>query len=205
MPKHRLLFLALISTTFGILLAIGMSKSSTELNEQPSDLVTLRPPPTNMAQLVNKSELIVIGKIGKLMRETKEGPYAQTRSLPPNLPPVPLQPFSYYELSIVEIILNDNASQPRETLVLRINGLASIGRGIGGPMPKSGDERLFALIQNPDHQSYGPAFGRFGIMNLKGNTVIHDNWEKTPLDFTTNTAPSNFLQELRIAANAKAK
>lgn len=165
-------------------------------------------PPGSMEELVAKADVIVIGRVGAIVSQTREGPY-NANALPQDprdVPPLPSLPFTYYKIEVEEVIMDDGTLAAGRPLILRVYGHVNREEGqdlaARWPMPRPGERRLFVLRRNPDSQSYGP-WGGWGLLRIDGDVVTFSDRERTPVQFTERRTPREFLAELKRAVRAR--
>ena len=155
------------------------------------DLVTLVAAPETYQDFVDV-DLVAIGRIGYIAREGSEGPYNEadllidTRDVPK-----PRLYFTYYEIQIEKILLDDDNRIADIPILLRINGRVGEEQANFMPMPTEGMRALFAVHQNPDRLSYGG--GPWRIISLDRETPRFLDWDDTPLDFEAGDDIQTFV------------
>lgn len=179
---------------------------TSEPQKAPLSLANPPPLPESMADLVNKAAVIVVGTIGPVIQESTEGPYGSPLAQDPRDVPQPRSfPFSYFVLTVEEVIFTDGLWQQGVSLVLRENGrVNSLGTFANVmPMPKTGERYLFVLRRNPDQASYGHS-GPWGLFNIQGPTVRYSDWERSVVNLDGRTwTPEEFKEVLRHLAQQR--
>ncbi len=202
-----------MATLLGIVAATLVSTMvtapvSTSLsNETDQNLASLVERPQSTAELVNTADLIIVGTLGSVIRETSEGPLNQT-SRPNdnrNVPTPRELPFTYFSLRVVDVVLDDGTIAANQPIIFRFNGSAARDIAFGNlvPMPHTGERFLFVLSKSGDNQSYGVRWGPWGLLDINGQTVSYTDWKRTPVSFTTNGQTPDFMRELKATAQAK--
>jgi hypothetical protein len=191
----------------GFLVTYAVYLQGKEGTEGPNhSLVTVIPRPTSMSDFVNMTDVIVAGKVGAVVRETSEGPYNPEAlgNDPRDVPKLKGMPFTYYEIEVEEVFLDGGSASSGRPLLLRVNGRSSSEAAFGNmmPMPHVGDRFLFMLGKNPDGASFGH-WGPWGLLDIEGEVVRFHDWNRTPVTFTANKNPSEFLAELRDSVEAR--
>ena len=105
--------------------------------------------------------------------------------------------FTYYEIQIEKILLDDDNRIAHIPILLRINGRVGEEQANFMPMPTEGMRALFAVHQNPDRLSYGG--GPWRIISLDRETPRFLDWDDTPLDFEAGDDIQTFVQKVRRA------
>jgi len=204
----------LVCLSIFLLVLSGCTQSDTEQDVESFEAVSQGPvislgkplpAPRSMIEFVDKADVIVIGTVGTSFREVMEGPYNANelvqdhRDVPP-----PHLPFTYYEVQIQEIILNDGTIGTKEPLSLRVDGhpstLLEAEQG-EWEMPRSGERYLFVLRKNPDGQSYGT--GGWGMLHIDGKEILFCNRTQSTITFTDNRSPHDFIDELKEVVESR--
>lgn len=171
-------------------------------------MASLVPPPASMEELVRTSDVIVVGRIIEVVDERDERPFVDN-SIPPAAddqgstggatptPEAPLFTFTYYSVAIYHILADETGSLvDNGVFTLRISGSAQADIAFSDmmPMPQPGDEFLFALMLNPDGNSFGS--GPWGLIHLDGEEPRYNDWERTPVAFAEGISPDDFVNLL---------
>lgn len=171
---------------------------------------TLISPPLSLYQFVAEADAIVIGTVIEVAFERDEGPYSvsapqnesSAAAVGPELAtPIPERPemrFTYYRLSVEDVLLNDGRINAGNKILLRVDGSASRSTGTYenlAPLPQVGQRALFVLNINPDYQSYGTR-GPWGRITVDDSPISYDDWDKTPLPFANGLSSEEFLTQL---------
>lgn len=175
---------------------------------QGAGMASLVPPPATMDELVRTSDVIVLGRIIEVIDERDEGPYADNSMYPGDsgeeadvdatpTPRPPLFTFTYYSVAIQHIVA-DRAGRLEHAgmLTLRISGSAEEDIAFSDmmPMPQPGDVFLFALMLNPDGETFGS--GPWGLIHVDGEVPRYNDWERTPITFAEGMSPEEFVTTL---------
>lgn len=156
------------------------------------------PAPSSMAEFLSKADAIVIGTVGKSFREVMEGPYNADSYQDPRDVPSPELPFTYYEVQIEEIILNDGTIIVDKPLSLRVSSHPGSLEAEKGEweMPHPGERYLFVMRRNPDGQSYGTN-GGWGMLHIDEPVIRFANREQPLVTFADKQSPQDFIEELK--------
>jgi len=209
--KHTTITIAIVCAILFVLVGCNQYASDKVVDntkpvpQRPVLLGKSLPAPRSVAEFVNKADAIVIGTVGPSFRKVMEGPYnaseltQDSRDVPP-----PQLPFTYYEIQVEEIILNDGAIAGEKPLSLRVDGHPGSLEVESGEweMPRPGERYLLVLGRNPDDQSYGPWRG-WGMLYIDGEEVRFANKTQPVVTFTDNRSPEEFLKELKNVVRAK--
>jgi hypothetical protein len=187
------------------------------------------PEAQNLDELVEQSNVIVVGKIGPVINEGSffgyDGSGGLITSLPQTSndePPLLAAKFVDYEVKIQQVLKDDGSLNTGKKLVLRIPDIGSDADDpeqeivVSDPNPnrpklKSSrrpvadfQRRIFILKQNPDKQTYGPYFFSQGLLMIDGLKVTKSNGKRSGIKFG-NSDPNGFIQELKQVIEKKPK
>lgn len=152
--------------------------------------------PASIQELVNRADAIVVGTIGPVRRTEMVGPSGDLSKYPAGVP-LPLKPFTDYQINIQEVILDDGFIRAEPTLV--IPGVPERYGHIGFLMALSPtDSYLFVLIHEPRSQKHAMV-SRHGVINLSGPSIALAGRDLTRPDFANGMAPSDFLEAVKAA------
>lgn len=167
-------------------------------------------PPQSMLELVKGMEIIGIGTVGPLAKETMESAALPFDTLGTPVPPHPT-PYLYYGVTFEQVFRDDGTVAAGKPVLIRFAGTmneqsvrvaeesyAHVQPGVRG------------LIFLSEFQgTYQIARTGYGLLDISGNEVRYWADGRTPkaVDFTTNSAPSAFVSELKetIAKDARGK
>lgn len=180
-----------------------------QLVEQDPISLAFHTDPTTIDELVNDSQLIVIGTIDSVNQQTTYKGYDLSgRLLEGKAAKHPLEkegikhpdiPITDYHLKIDEVILDDGELiKSGKKVVLRVLGSISENTSPNQDlMPKIGDKNLFFLAKNPDG-SYGLQHGDWSRLVITEQVVRRSNHQKSIIRFDDKEyTPSVFLQEVK--------
>ena len=180
---------------------VEMPKPGTILVDVTASKVPL---PITMEELLDRVDIIAVGRVGPIVREAEEDGFDRTGP--------GLTPHTYFELNIEQVIRDDGAIARGETIFLRAKGRTHNwpeDRSVEGiikvyhdadPLPVTGQRRLFLLSRTPNgsYMSGGPS----GLLIIDGDVVKFATDDPKPVPFATGKTSEDFLKELRGAANA---
>ena len=165
------------------------------------------PRPASIEDLVHSARLVVIGEIGAIARQTTEGPVATGGYRPPpDAPPLPEVPFTYYEVEVETVVASSDPVAAGDTIVLRVPGTPA--HSTLGPttmrMPRTGERLLLVLSTHPEIPgSYEPE--AWGIFDISGPEAVFADLEQTPVRTITEKATAaDFVKALRQATGSRA-
>ena len=163
-------------------------------------LVSLMAAPSDYDELTNV-DLVVIGRIGRVVKEGREGPY-NAGELPKgsgDVPPPQLY-FTYYEVIVDEMIRDDSDRKADIPILLRLNVQVGKDQANLMPLPREGMRALFALRLNPDGLSYGS--GPWGIVVIEGDVPKFHDWDRTTFNSGSGDDVDEFIGNVRNQVNA---
>lgn len=119
-------------------------------------------PPSDVQDLVNRSEAIVVGRVTAISEPTKELPYFTTEDDYADWPEwaVPWEEVVYFDIAIEEVLLDDS----------NISDNPRLQMGSGSAMPVLNARYLFTLHRNPDMASYGVS-ASWMALSLDGSEI----------------------------------
>ena len=164
-------------------------------------LVSLVAAPSDYDELTNV-DLVVIGRIGRVVKEGREGPY-NAGELPKgsgDVPPPQLY-FTYYEVIVDEMIRDDSDRKADIPILLRLNVQVGKDQANLMPLPREGMRALFALRLNPDGLSYGS--GPWGIVVIEGDVPKFHDWDRTTFNSGSGDDVDEFIGNVRNQVNAR--
>lgn len=213
LQRNKLISVVLLLTgaMVGVLVAVVVVTGSSEPLTVVSSAVDVAqnqhtgtgmaiPGPTSIQELVNRSDTIIIGSIGPVRRTAMEGPNDDLSKYPQGVP-LPLLSFTYYQINVEEVILDDGFIQSEPTLSLP--GLPGNNGHLGFPMKLSSTDRyVFMLSRNPNNKSHG-VVAYSGLLNLSGAVVTLADPNHTAPSFAKGVAPLAFVQAVKAAMLAR--
>ena len=163
--------------------------------------VSLVAAPSDYDELTNV-DLVAIGRIGRVVKEGREGPY-NAGKLPKgsgDVPPPQLY-FTYYEVIVDEMIRDDSGRKADIPILLRLNVQVGKDQANLMPLPREGMRALFALRLNPDGLSYGS--GPWGIVVIEGDVPKFHDWDRTTFNSGSGDDVDGFIGNVRNQVNAR--
>jgi hypothetical protein len=168
--------------------------------------------PQSIKDFVNQSDIIVVGTVGRIVREGSFYGYDANGNMlmsdPHPSAPFPVSratTFVDYEINVEQVIKDDGMLQAGKPLILRMPGKpsAEIAQNPEYPMSQPGDHHLMGLTRTPDHQAYGFYYGPWGRLDIGGPVITYTDGDHTPIDFTEHRNPAEFIQALRAVVRQK--
>lgn len=164
------------------------------------------PPPTQLQDLVNHADLIIIGTITTITQEGYFQGYDENGNFKPaahfayseEAPVNPNIPFVDYAINVEQVILNDGTIKINQPVIVRATGINVNNEKQNKPqneLASLGERRLFFLSQNPDGETYGPYYGAFGRLIIDGDIVTFSDINQTPVVFTNEKTDSTFAPQ----------
>ena len=217
-----LALLALGVVTGGVLLAPGCADDGDDLETRKAvyyenmrvysktTAAMWVPPPDDLAELVSKSDIIVVGTVNSVVTSGTLKSYNEADNTrvdewveETDAPTTPYVPHTDYLISVETIIMDDGTIAAGDDVVLRMVGRGSSTRVSDNPrimaLPDVGDRRLFTLSENPDG-TYGLR-GWWSHFVIDGDSVTHADDLRSPVVFSDKTVPAEFIQALRDKVN----
>ena len=155
---------------------------------------------------MNVSDAIVVGEITGFISERVEGPYnpAPDTDLSEGIPKPLKYPYSYYEFSIAEILVDDGLVS--ENSVLKLKGRASedLSRLPRIKFPDQGEKIVFFLSVNPDKKSYS-FIGPWALINIDGQRIVEYGGNLPEPASARDTAPAQFTADVVAAIETRGK
>ena len=169
------------------------------------------PPPARLQDLINRSDLIVIGSIVNIKQEgyfqgyDENGKFIEAEPFvySEEAPVDPNVPFVDYIIEVERVLLDDGTIQAGHAVVARATGLNPAGQEAHSlsknNLASLGDRRLFFLGKNPDGKTYGLYYGPYGRLVIDGEIVTFSDANRTPVVFEngkidTPVAPEEFIK-----------
>jgi hypothetical protein len=155
-----------------------------------------------MRELVRGMEIIGIGMIGPLVKETMESAALPFDTLGTPVPTHPT-PYLYYEVSFERVFRDDGTVASGRPVLIRFAGtinaknVRSVEEGFGNIQP--GTRGLIFLSEFQG--SYQIAKSGYGLLAVDG-TEVRGIADGKVVEFTSNKAPEAFLVELQQAIAA---
>lgn len=169
-----------------------------------NSIALMQGPPQSLEEFVQKSEVIVIGRISRFTKEGFEGSYWSTDIQDNrNVPKMPLHPFSYFDLEIVQVIANPHEIPLPSAVSIRHGGLYSTRAETywDPPYYEIGDQKLYGIHRNPDG-TWG-THGSWWSLNIEGDVVTFPDRAHTPIKFTDKISPNAFIQAVKAESAKK--
>jgi hypothetical protein len=157
------------------------------------------PPPQDLSQLVQVSNLIAVGEVVGMPRIGKIGAYDEESRARTEVPGDAISPridVSDFELRIVRTLKASSDVAAGDTVVLRLPGIADSRQVAALTMPSAGKTYLFFLTMNPDKLTYGHYHGVWGRMSLDTFPIVFGDVSATPVPFATGLNAEQFLDAI---------
>ncbi|GEM_PF-2754693 len=181
--------------TLGILFGILLPRfHASDASKAWDDGTALRwPTPKTIQELVDRSDVIVIGRVAGLAKTADEGPYNEPAPMAKSEFPAPLLPVTYYDLQIESVLLDDGN-------ILSAPSLRLAGTPETASPPGFGRKTIFFLRRNSDRLSYG----------VNGDWAMID-WGRQPVTefdggrvaFASGLSTNVFVAEVRASIPRK--
>ena len=202
----RFLVLAGVAIAVSVVVAVILhstpdnSKGLQTVPIRGDSFVSLVAAPSDYDKLTNV-DLVALGRVGGIVREGREGPYnaAELPTDPRDVPPPELY-FTYYEVMVDEILMDDSDRKSDIPILLRLNGKVGADQMNLMPLPTEGTRALFALQLNPDGLSYGS--GPWGIVVIEGDVPKFHDWDRTTFNSGSGDDVDEFIGNVRNQVNA---
>ncbi len=206
---------AIAAALSAVLLVITVSPGRSPAQSAPTDIpvagnstANLVPPPRSIDELVQKSDIIVIGTVGRIVNEGAIGSYVEADNLRNDRATDPISsriPIVDYEVEVEAVVLDDGILSSGHPLILRMSGRSTdpVIPGAEYPPSRVGDRGLFALTANPDGLTYGFHYGPWSRFDISGSVATFTDGRRTPVNFTDKVGTSQFIQALKDASAAK--
>jgi hypothetical protein len=191
----------------GLVSGLGVVTSLAPLaksSHQAHDGQFLITSPQTLEELSGKSDLIIIGTVGRIVREGTFAGYDKNGSIKAkdqDFPDIPLVPFADYEVTVEQVIKDNGTVQSGKPFVLRMPGMREANDKVAldaeYPMSAPGDHHLFFLTQNPDKTSYGLLYGPYSRLDVDASIVTFSDGPHTPVDFNGKSKPDDFIKKVK--------
>ena len=175
------------------------------------------PAPATMEELLDTADVIVIGSIASVAGTGIQKSYneADNERIDEWLEemkeeyPTPADfypPYTSYLIDVETVILDDGAISAGYPIVLKMLGKPSAPKDTDQSpslltVPNAGETRLFTLLRNPDG-TYG-LYGWWSHFVIDGDRVTYSDDLRTPIGFTDQVKPDDFINALEDAAVKK--
>lgn len=168
---------------------------------EPVSRVVTKPqsPPTSMLELVSGMEIIGIGTVGSLVKQTMENDTVPFDTLGTPVPPHPT-PYLYYVVTFEQVFKDDGTVAGGKPVLIRFAGSVSDKniRTTDGSHAhvQTGVRGLFFLSEFQG--SYQIARSGYGLLDINGDQVRYTaDGQSRIAGFTANTVPDAFMSELK--------
>ena len=168
---------------------VSTETARTLTSSEGSSVASIRRPPQSLQDLVNRSQVIVIGSISQISGTGHELGYDKTeKNYPAKDLPYLRIPVTYYDIAIEKVLLDDGnvLSHPS----LRMSGEHNPMR------PQVGERFLFTLGRNPDSLSYGIA-ANWNVLPLDGGSIR--NYDGASPGYEGVTDENSLIKEIGAA------
>lgn len=165
--------------------------------------------PKTVRELVKSAHVIVVGRVGPVVREGRFLGYGERGRLkvaPPSRNHPDLNwPYVDQRIEVDRVLSDDGRVASGKPLILRMPGFttatdAETARWDAAseyPLSRWGDRRLFFLTQNPDGETYGLRFGSLSRLVIDGRVVTSSDGDRSPLRLDGELAsPTAFVQRI---------
>lgn len=197
---HRMLVLT-VAGIIGMVSAVAVARPQTPASPH---LLTLRPAPATLDDLVAQSQTIVIGTVGPLVQAGASAGYDDQGKLitaaEKGLPPEAEVAYFDYSVQVEQILKDDGTVQVGQPVILRLFSKDQPGTHTGDlefPSSAPGDRHLFFLDQNPDQATYGLWFGPASRLRIDGPIVRQSDGKQTPVHYHGEQSPADFMRTIR--------
>ena len=191
----------MIAGIIGIVSAVAVARPQTPASPH---LLTLRPAPTTLDELVAQSQTIVIGTVGPLVQAGSLAGYDDQGKLitaaEKGLPPEAEVAYFDYSVQVEQVLKDDGTVQVGQPVILRLFSKDQPGTHTGDlefPPSAPGDRHLFFLDQNPDQATYGLWFGPASRLRIDGPIVRQSDGKQTPVHYHGEQSPADFMRTIR--------
>jgi hypothetical protein len=168
------------------------------------------PQPLSYNELLESSNIIIVGRVGKLIQEGRFAGYDKNgvMIIPTSTDPlVGGVDYVDFAVDVEQIVKDDGTIAAGKQVILRMMGKPSIDNNHNTnieqhfPLSRLGDRNLFMLTQNPDKQTYGLLYGPWSRFLIDGTEIKYSDGGQTPVDFAQKTSPVDFIKELEASMN----
>ena len=176
------------------------------------------PPPSSVQELVDRAEVIAIGSVAAVIATGLQVPYNEADNTRldeynaqyGNPTPYPLTnrswPYIDYWIDVETVILDDGTLSSGKPLILRmfdrwqaVDPYPWMWR-----VPSIGDRRLFALAANPEGGTHR-WINHWTHFIIDGGEVTHSDDLRSPVYFTDQVKPDDFIKALEDAVDGKSE
>ena len=160
------------------------------------------PSPTTLQDLADISEAIVVAQIVGLQKQTTEGPFgdsgiADSREYVPS----PRQyPYSYFDIRIIETLLDDGFVSDNPVLKLKGHGGDGADSDRRILLPQTGESFVLFLSRNPDGESYS-VMGPWAMLTTDQSTVKEYGAGLEEPQIARDTTPAQFKIDVAQAVD----
>lgn len=200
-----------IVALLGILSGLALTAPGSQV-QAPLDGYSLLPPPSTLEELVDESDIIVIGTVGSI---TKEASFLGYDKHGKAIEPSPdKQGLAFFDHTIkIERILKNHQTKTLkvgQTIPFRmfdksVNPAAE--SRLEYPPSVVGERRLYFLNTNPDERTYGLNFHTAARLIIDGVVVTRSDGQRTPVNYGNGEIkPNKFINDVKaIVKNKKQK
>ena len=175
-------------------------------------------PPSSVQELVNEAEVIAIGSVAAVVATGLQVPYnesdntrldeynAQYGNPAPYPPPRRSWPYIDYWIDVERVILDDGTISSGSPLILRVfdRWQAVDPYPWMWRVPSIGDRRLYTLIANPEGRTHR-LINHWTHFIIDGDEVTHSDDLRSPVYFTDQVKPDDFIKALEDAVDRKSE
>ena len=186
------------------LIAVAVTLTLARDDDQPlatantaGSLALWIPSPTTVQDLVNISEAIVVGEIVRLDKQTTEGPVGDSGNADSrdNVPAPRQYPYSYFDIRIVDTLLDDGFVS--DSPVLKLKGHAGDGADSNRRilLPQAGESFVLFLSRHRYDGSYA-VLGPWAMLTTDGSTVKEYGAGLSEPQFARGTTPAQLKSDV---------
>lgn len=169
---------------------------STDATVEVGSGTALFPEPADLAELVARADVIVVGTVVRTVFTGELAPYDAGPGYAGRRLPV-----TDYEIRPDRVLVDDAARAQTRLLVLRVFGQP---RGDDSkapfPMPKIGDRDLFFLTANPDPSTYGLYFATSSRIRIDRSVATYSDGARSDIPFAPGLRPDEFIARVLSVA-----
>jgi hypothetical protein len=204
------LLLTVAMGLFGMVVAFAVATPAAHSAHSDLSPFDLQAPPATLEELVSNSRLIAVGTVGPLVHEDSFLGYDDQGNLVKaadrGLSEQAELPFYDYELHVDRVLKAAGPTQTGDTITLRVYVKATpaaVNAHLEYPPSVPGQQYLFFLNQNPDHQTYGLDHGLASRLIIDDAIVRMSDGARTPVTYYGKMTPQTFIKKVQEIIRAQ--
>lgn len=195
-PHLFVVVMAVAGLGIGVLSG-GLLSRSTASEPINLDIGLALSTPKSIDDLIQPSDVIVVGKIGPIVNQATFSGYGKDdaqRNQRPGDPVSPGLPVTDYQIEVQDVLLDDGIISSGKPLILRV-----FHQPKNEMEAYTGDHNLLFLSRNPDNATYGLYHISKSRITIDGRTATYS--DGTAIPFADKLTPTAFVKNVQDAVS----